>query len=142
MTPHDPPATSRPKEETLAGRRIFTHHDGHGLNERLHLFAVDEPDESGASHAYLVRLDGDALRAVMSIQFQRGPRKDPDSVPGCTEAVLLAVLIDRLRGFQRGPFACRENALQLTKIEEALHWTRARADARADAGVLGKLERH
>jgi len=50
----------------------------------------------------------------------------------------LAILIDRLRGFQAGPYACRENAIQLTKLEETLMWTKERAHARAKRGVLGK----
>jgi hypothetical protein len=54
---------------------------------------------------------------------------------------MLVAMIDRLRGFQAGPFACRENAIILTKLEECLHWTRARADARAKRGVLGKAEK-
>ena len=37
---------------------------------------------------------------VATIQFQRGPRNVEGSTPGITEAVLYAVLIDRLEGFQ------------------------------------------
>ncbi len=44
--------------------------------------------------------------------------------------VLRVIVIDRLRWFQAGPFACRENALALTKIEEALHWLRYRTAER------------
>lgn len=32
---------------------------------------------------------------------------------------------------------CRENALALTKLEEALHWLKARQDDRAARGVAG-----
>jgi hypothetical protein len=74
---------------------------------------------------------------IARIQFQKGPRNEPTSTPGVTEAAIIAVLIDRLRCFQAGPYACRENAIQLTKLEETLHWTKARADARAKRGVLG-----
>jgi hypothetical protein len=124
-------------------RTIRTHHDGHGLNDVLEIRAdAHDPDAGGASHVYRVQLyHKDALVDVATIQFQHGPRASDTQVPGVTEAVLYAILIDRLRGFQSGPFACRENAIQLTKIEECLHWTKARADERARRGVLGKNEK-
>lgn len=120
-------------------RTIDTHHDGHGLNESI-VISSDVPDKSGAAHYYEFDMQGDAqsLHSAGSVRFQTGPRGEVGSTPGITEAALLAVLIDRLRGFQSGPYACRENAIQLTKLEEVLHWTKARADERAKRGVLGR----
>lgn len=115
-------------------RAITEHHDGHGLNESIEI-TTDEPDGSGAAHYYDLLIGGDLIG---KIQFQKGPRNVEGSTPGATEAAILAVLIDRLRGFQAGPYSCRENAIQLTKLEEVLHWTKARADARAKRGVLGQ----
>lgn len=114
-------------------RQIDDHHDGHGLNESIAI-RTDVPDQSGAAHAYSAMI-GETI--VATVQFQQGPRNVEGSIPGMTEAALLAILIDRLRGFQAGPYSCRENAIQLTKLEEVLHWTKARADARAKRGVLG-----
>lgn len=114
-------------------RQIDTHHDGHGLNESIQIHS-DDADRSGAAHYYDGTIDG---RPIFHIQFQQGPRNVEGSTPGATEAAILAVLIDRLQGFQAGPYSCRENAIQLTKLEEVLHWTKARADARAKRGVLG-----
>lgn len=37
-------------------------------------------------------------------------------------------------------FPCRENALTITKIEEALHWQEARTKNRLKRGVEGKNE--
>lgn len=124
-------------------REIDTHHDGHGLNESIRI-ETDLPDASGAAHRYTLSMDSTNIenatgREVIGvIQFQQGPRNVEGSTPGATEAALLAVLIDRLRGFQAGPYACRENAIQLTHLEECLHWTKARADERARRGVLGR----
>lgn len=115
-------------------RSVTDHHDGHGLNESVAI-QTDSPDPSGAAHYYNLAINGEQVGAI---QFQKGPRNEEGSTPGATEAALLAILIDRLRGFQAGPYACRENAIQLTKLEECLHWTKARADARAKRGVLGK----
>lgn len=115
-------------------RSVDTHHDGHGLNESINI-DTDTPDASGAAHLYYLFIDGNS---VGHVQFQKGPRNVEGSTPGATEAAILAILIDRLKGFQAGPYACRENAIQLTKLEECLHWTKARADERAKRGVLGR----
>ncbi len=115
-------------------RIITDHHDGHGLNESIQI-STDQPDQSGAAHAYTLEM---SEGVVATIQFQKGPRNVEGSTPGATEAAILAVLIDRLRGFQSGPYSCRENAIQLTKLEETLMWTKERAHARARRGVLGQ----
>jgi hypothetical protein len=118
-----------PKEE----RQIELHHDGHGLNESIKIVA-NELGPGGASHLYTLSI-GD--KVVGKLQFQEGPRGEQGSTPGLTEAALLAVLIDRLQKFQEGPYKCRENAIQITKLEETLMWTKARADERAKRKVLG-----
>lgn len=46
---------------------------------------------------------------------------------GLTNEVLLAIVKDRLECSQRGAHRCREDALALTKIEEALHWLGAKS---------------
>jgi hypothetical protein len=122
-----------------SGRYLNEHHDGHGLNESI-VIKTDAPDQSGAAHLYEAHIEQPEIDGwqVARIQFQKGPRNVPGSLAGMTEASLLAILIDRLRGFQSGPYSCRENAIQLTKLEEVLHWTKARADARAKRGVLGQ----
>lgn len=123
---------------------INTHHDGFGLNERLRITA-DEADKSGASHLYTVDYmneDGSvSIPNVASVQFQKGPRFEDGSVPGITEAVNYAILVDRLEGFQRGPFACDANAKQVELLKEALSLTKNRASERAERGVLGKNEK-
>lgn len=123
----------------IKDRQIVSHHDGHGLNEKI-VIDTDQPDQSGAAHRYSVWIanpEQDGWQ-VASVQFQQGPRNEPGSKPGVTEAVLYAILIDRLRGFQAGPYACEENADQLSLLEECLRRTKARADERARRGVLGK----
>lgn len=134
-------------------RMITAHHDGHGLNDLMTICAdARDPGRGGnGSHYYRVSFDvsgterafesgctGRADEKVAEVQFQHGPRDEPGSTPGCTEAVLMAILIDRLEGFQAGPYACAENEEQLVHLRAALALTRARADARAARGVLGK----
>jgi hypothetical protein len=43
-------------------------------------------------------------------------------VPGLTNEALLAIVEARLEGFQEGPFKSRENAIALTKTQEAMQW--------------------
>ena len=56
---------------------------------------------------------------------------------GISQEALLAILIDRLRGFQSGQYACRENAIALTKLEEATMWLQKRTLDRVRRGVEG-----
>lgn len=124
-------------------RTITTHHDGHGLNESVRIVAMDDA-EGPACHRYLFKMDnedGTMETPLGVIQFQQGPRNEAASIPGVVTAAVIAMLIDHLEGFQRGPYPSRETALVITKLEEALHWTRARADKRAARGVLGKNEK-
>lgn len=135
-------------------REIKDHHDGHGLAESLRILA-DGPGPGGASHYYVVgstknrsldeffaKTETQSLCALEDplalISYQKGPRDEIDSQPGVLDSVLLAIVADRMRSFQAGPFGCRENALVLTKVEEALHWLKHRADERARRGVLGR----
>ena len=120
-------------------REITDHYDGHGLTESLQVEA-DGPGPGGASHLYVVITRPDASgngTEVARIQFQKGPRNEAGSITGVVESVLLGIVADRMKAFQAGPYGCRENALVLTKIDEAMHWLKHRADERAKRGVLG-----
>ncbi len=101
-------------------------------NEQLTVEVCDTPGSGNASHHYAIGHQswGDGV----DILFQNGPIKEC-GVNGITHEVLLAILIDRLRGFQSGQYACRENALALTKLEEALMWLGSRTKARVARGV-------
>lgn len=84
--------------------------------------------QGGACHDYFVHWPSKEENhpgGALSIQFQNGPIKEV-GVNGCTHEVLLAIVIDRLKSFQAGPYACRENALALTKIQEAQMWLLSR----------------
>ncbi|RPH88532.1 MAG: hypothetical protein EHM32_01115 [Spirochaetales bacterium] len=72
----------------------------------------------------------------VTADFQNGPLKE-SGVNGCHNEDLIAIVIDRLNGFQSGDYNCRENALALTKLEEALHWLNHRTAARQVRGVEG-----
>jgi hypothetical protein len=123
---------------------ITDHFDGYGLNDFISIQRDERDSATGGngSHLYVFNIQTvDGPVECGRLQFQHGPRNAPGNVPGLTEAAVIAALIDRLRGFQMGAFACRENALVITKLEEALMWTHKRARDRAKRGVLGKNEK-
>lgn len=115
--------------------RNITIHQGSDLNQYLEITA-DEKAEGGASHVYDISPLNSAPPTV-SIKFQKGALREV-GFNGVSDEALIAILIDRLRGFQSGPLSCRENALALTKLEEAMHWLNARTKDRVERGVEGK----
>lgn len=121
--------------------RTITEHQVNPANDKLTIAVLDEPGAGGACHHYRVTLPGRTptssdANGVWDIQFQNGPIAEA-GVNGLTQEVLIAICIDRLRSFQAGPFACSENALALTKLEEAQHWLLHRTRARMERGVEG-----
>ena len=115
--------------------RTITIHHGSELNQKLAITA-DEKAEGGASHKYTIG-PKDSTEVMATISFQKGAMKDV-GFNGISDEALLSIVIDRLRGFQSGPFSCRENALALTNIEQGLLWLNARTRDRMDRGVEGK----
>ena len=98
----------------------------------------DEPGAGGANHNYTVYgKEGEKPDFVVgNIKFQEGPIKEA-GVNGVMNEDLIAIVIDRMQGFQSGQYKCRENAVALTKLEEALMWLRKRTQDREDRGVEG-----
>lgn len=72
-------------------------------------------------------------------QFVEFYEKAPDSTPlgGTTLEEMLRVSIARLKDLN-SRFSCRENALAITKMEEALMWLNARTADREARGVEGQ----
>lgn len=85
--------------------------------------SLDETSIGNAHYGYRVVSTGEDPQAVYAtLHFQRGSAKAVGR-NGCYDEDLLAIVIDRLQCFQQsGTFVCRENALALTKLEEAMHW--------------------
>lgn len=117
--------------------RTVEYHKINPVNDTLDISVVDDPGAGGACHVYRVEPQESVNCEVLEIKFQNGPIGEV-GVNGVTQEVLLAVVIDRLRSFQAGPFSSRENALALTKCEEALHWLQQRTLDRMRRGVEGK----
>lgn len=108
-----------------------------GLPVGMSIVAVDEPGAGGANHHYQIRIeDATSITEVADIMFQDGPVGEA-GFNGATQEALLGIVIDRLESFQSGDYRCRENALAITKIEEALHWLDSRTRKRQARGVEG-----
>jgi len=103
------------------------------------IMILDERGEGNAYHEYEIRSSDDRQKVLNNISFQNGPLKE-NKLNGCFQEDLIEICIDRLRCFQEGDFACRENALALTKLEEALMWLNSRTADRVKRGVEGKSE--
>ena len=126
--------------------RYLTDHEQNDANKQINLKVEDEPGHGGANREYRAYVeshpeDGGIVveRGLMTLSFQNGPIREV-GVNGVTHEVLLAVLIDRMRGFQSGDYACRENGLALDALEKALHWLQQRTNSRVDRGVEGTHE--
>ena len=133
--------------------REITDHIINPANDKLRILAQDGPGSGGANHLYKISGFNSDSNPVdpfgpdygepathSTILFQNGPINEV-GVNGVTHEALLAIVIDRLRSFQAGPFACRENALALTKLEEGVHWLQQRTLRRMRAGVEGTHEK-
>lgn len=129
--------------------RKLTDHIVSGQAVQLDIAVTDEPGAGGANHSYIVEgFDGFHNQSHekseyqtggpsrLTVLFQNGPIKEV-GVNGVTQEALLAIVIDRLRSFQAGPFACRETAIALTHFEEGLMWLQRRTVARIKRGVEG-----
>ncbi len=113
--------------------------------EKLNEVFVGEKGVGGASHFYVIfssevndtSKEADPENILLTVQFQDGARKDPNATRGVLDSDLLEIVRDRLKGFQNGKFATRENACALTHIEEALMWMNKRVEDRIERNVLG-----
>jgi len=88
-----------------------------------------------ALHDFSV-LNIDTGECLGEIHFQQGPIKE-DGINGVMNEDLLLMVVTRLEAFQSGQYRCRENALALTKLEEAVMWLRSRTTGREQRGVEG-----
>ena len=93
-----------------------------------------ETDENG------MPAGGETTGIGISIRWQNGPlgrgptRREPN---GAFVEGVIAAALDRLYWYQSTKFKCRENALAITKLEEALHWCNHRTQDREQRSVEG-----
>jgi len=130
-------------------QRKITSHVINSANEKLTVTVMDEPGSGGANHLYKIKGFNSASNpsdpwtnkyrkpATHSmILFQNGPINEVGT-NGLTHEVLLAIIADRLQGFQAGPYACDANRDALYYVECAIRELHKRTIERRHRGVEG-----
>jgi hypothetical protein len=102
--------------------------------------AVDAKDSDGAHHLYQIDVRDPQVKTHSvyrtMLMFQKGGLQDVGP-NGLTDQALLAIVLDRIRGFQSGPFQSPFNEGIIEKLQGTLDSFKARADERASRGVEG-----
>jgi len=129
---------------------------------QLTITVLDEPGAGGANHEYrisstykksekmpipmrsrmddqtiIIDADGSTTLTLERILFQNGPIPEV-GVNGITQEALLAIVIDRLRCFQAGPYPHSLNEQALDCAVGALRCLQARTKERIQRGVEGE----
>lgn len=82
------------------------------------------------------RLASDPMSDRAVVLFQNGPVPER-GVNGVTNEILVAMVIDRLRSFQSGPYACGSHGRAVQHLEYALEELKSRTRDRISRSVEG-----
>lgn len=110
-----------------------------GWQRYTQVYTIDVPHPvNKANHHYKVvrSVGSNGDTPIGLINFQDGPIKEA-GVNGVMNEDLIAMVVHRLQAFQESPYKCRENAVAITKLEEALLWLNKRTLDRERRGVEG-----
>jgi hypothetical protein len=99
------------------------------------VFALDPPADGGACHDYQIRAAKSGA-VLATIHFQKGPIGE-SGVNGIQHDDVLRILLDRLDGFQGGPYASAVNEVAAGHIGAALAADETRTRRRQRAGTEG-----
>jgi hypothetical protein len=107
--------------------RYITEHDVEGQPITLRVSRFGDPGAGGETNCYLVAAipAGEGFGQVL--QFQDAPISHV-GVNGLTNEVLIAIVLDRLRCFQAGPYASQDNVLAIEHLEAGLETLKNRSD--------------
>lgn len=130
----------------MLGMREITEHVVPGdASPQLKIYAEDKRGSGGANYRYvIVGFDSthnpsgsdDDMHDILTILYQNGPIKEA-GVNGVSNEALLAVVIDRLRSFQAGPFSSPLNEAALEAGLSMLGLLKSRTVDRIARGVEG-----
>lgn len=128
-------------------REIDTFKVGGSMDEKLRLVVLDEPGAGGACHeyrAYAVIEPDEAgcepgYRLLGCVSFQNGPVHEA-GINGVSNEILLAIVDDRLKGFQSGKFACETNEAAKVYVQHAMGALMTRTMERLARGVEGQTK--
>lgn len=130
--------------------RELTDHLTGGSGDSLTIRVADEPGAGGANHLYMIEGYNSGSNPSCPFTARYGKPSDHSTVlfqngaipergiNGVTQEAVLAIVIDRLRCFQAGPFANVYNAKALGHCEAALQSLKQRTLDRVARGVEGQ----
>lgn len=104
---------------------------------KLKAIKMDEATKGGAESLYFV--EDFSGKHITTIKFQDRPTDQ--GFCGVTNELLIDIIIDRLEGFQAGPFPCEANQNALEKLLEVREILIARHVDRKERGVFNKYEK-
>ena len=114
-------------------------------NKLNDVYRVGDPGPGGAYHDSDIYPDDCSLIEteipMACIEFQRGPRSNPESRHGVLDSDLLEIVRDRLKAFCAGPMTNAETERALGHVEAALHHLNKRVEDRIRRNVLGTMEK-
>lgn len=90
-----------------------------------------------APHVYQVK-DADE-KVIATVYFQEGPIVE-EGINGVMNENLIVMVMDRLEHFQQSEYACLENSIALSSLNDALKALDRRTSKRIDRGVEGTHE--
>ncbi len=110
-----------------------------GTKKYTQVDVMDEKGQGNANHEYMILTaheKGEPCEKLGEVSFQNGPIKEA-GVNGVMNEDLIAIVIDRMEGFQSGDYACDANQHALAHLENALTALRERTNEREVRGVEG-----
>lgn len=97
-----------------------------------------EVQKFNAPHKFEVR-NVNTDEVISSINFQEGPIKEC-GVNGIANEDAIIMVLTRLKSFQESPYACEENAIAISHLEDSLKVLRERTLKRIVRNVEGTSE--
>lgn len=126
----------------LTADNFHTARDNAGLKEKMSKLSVSytlADSHTEKNLAVIVTENGqDGLPVGYRIHpFEARADTEPDifiDMRMVTPETLVLIAVDFLNRLNGGPDRCRETSVEITKLEEALLWAKARESAKAHAG--------
>lgn len=121
--------------------REITSHIHPDYDSGLRVNVQDEPGPGGANHHYSITANpGPYEKDMVEIVFQEGPVSE-NGHNGILEGSLVAIMIDRYRSFQDGPFPSEEGAAVLDHLLQVEGLIHRRVSDRVARGVMSTMAR-
>lgn len=131
--------TTPAREITGHRRKRGLDSEPNDLDDALKVEALDGPGAGGANHRYRITLaltEAKGFLAPVEINFQNGAIQDV-GVNGISNEALLAIVRDRLQGFQLGEFSNSDNENAIDGVDAALRALHKRTKDRIARKVEG-----